>query len=56
MFGLKTVQLKKLVGSWCVVCGAIPTQIASYDYNGATKIERYCDSCVEKQFAREQVV
>ena len=44
--------LKKTVGSWCVICGGIPTQIASYDCSGATRIERYCDSCVEKQFSR----
>ena len=36
----------------CCVCGSIPTQMASYDCAGATRIERYCDSCVEKTFAR----
>ena len=49
---VKQAKLKKVLGSWCFMCGGIPTKIASYDYNGATRIERYCDSCVEKQFSR----
>jgi hypothetical protein len=44
-------RTKKLVGSWCTLCGGIPTKIASYDYNGAVRIERYCDECAEKQFS-----
>jgi hypothetical protein len=50
----KTGKVKRVLGSYCIVCGALPTQIATYDYVGATRIERYCDSCVkslEKQFA-----
>ena len=43
--------LKKISGR-CCVCGAIPTKIASYDCQGATRIERYCDTCVLKTFAR----
>jgi hypothetical protein len=42
---VKDNTMKKLVGSWCTLCGGIPTKIASYDYNGATRIERYCDLC-----------
>lgn len=49
---VKSEKMKRLVGSWCVLCGGIPTQIASYDYNGAIRIERYCDLCVIKQFSR----
>jgi hypothetical protein len=51
---VKDNRLKKLVGSWCILCGGISTKIASYDYNDATRIERYCDSCVEKQFDRSK--
>jgi hypothetical protein len=43
--------LTKISGR-CVICGGIPTQIASYDCAGATRIERYCDSCVVKTFSR----
>ena len=53
---VKDNKLKKFVGSWCVLCGGIPTQIAKYDYNGAIRIERYCDDCATKQFAGEQVI
>jgi hypothetical protein len=52
---VKDNRMKKLVGSWCVLCGGIPTKVASYDYSGATRIERYCDSCAEKQFSRSSV-
>ena len=36
----------------CCCCGGIPTQMASYDCAGASRVERYCDSCVEKTFSR----
>lgn len=36
----------------CCVCGGIATQRASYDCQGATRIEKYCLPCVEKQFSR----
>ena len=36
----------------CCCCGGIATQTASYDCAGATRIERYCDTCVEKTFSR----
>jgi hypothetical protein len=45
-------RMKKLVGRWRILCGCIPTKIATYDYNVATRINRYCNSCVEKQFSR----
>jgi len=47
---MKDNKMKWLVGSWCTLCGGIPTKIATYDYSGATRIERYCDSRAEKQF------
>ena len=38
---VKFDKMKKLVGGWCTMCSGIPTKIANYDYNGATRIERY---------------
>ncbi len=35
----------------CCLCGGIATQTANYDCQGANRIERYCESCVEKQFS-----
>jgi hypothetical protein len=36
----------------CCLCGGIATQTANYDCAGANRIERYCDTCVLKTFAR----
>jgi hypothetical protein len=36
----------------CCCCGGIAQHIASYDCAGATRKERYCSPCVEKQFSR----
>ena len=48
---VKDNRMKKLVGSWCILCGGVSTQIAKYDYNGAIKLERYCTDCAIKQFS-----
>ena len=31
----------------CVMCENFGTHIATYDVGGATRIERYCDTCVK---------
>jgi hypothetical protein len=36
----------------CCICGAIPTKMATYPIQGAVVIERYCESCVEKEFSK----
>ena len=33
-------------GGYCSVCGNIATQIASYNMDGATLVEKYCDTCL----------
>jgi hypothetical protein len=33
-------------GGYCSVCGDIATQIASYNIEGATLVEKYCDTCL----------
>jgi hypothetical protein len=48
--------IQKKLGGRCCVCGELASQIASYDCAGATRIERYCDSCVKKTFARSEKV
>jgi hypothetical protein len=53
--GKDTIQKK--LGGTCVICGGLAQKIASYDCAGfATRIERYCDSCVKKTFARSEKV
>lgn len=40
--------IRKRTGSgFCVMCENFATYIASYDVGGATRIERYCDTCVK---------
>jgi hypothetical protein len=40
--------IRKHTGSAiCVMCANFATYIATYDVGGATRIERYCDTCVK---------
>jgi hypothetical protein len=34
----------------CVICGNMATQEAVFTVDGATIIEKYCDSCSKKNF------
>jgi hypothetical protein len=36
----------------CSICGAAPTKMAKYPIQGAVRIERYCDRCAQREFAR----
>ena len=38
---------KRTGSSICVMCANFATYIATYDVGGATRIERYCDTCVK---------
>lgn len=35
-------------GGYCSVCGDIATQIATYNMDGATLVEKYCDTCLAR--------
>ena len=51
----KAEIIKKITGfRICSSCGDIPDLELSYDLQGATKVERYCNNCAEKVFAREK--
>lgn len=45
-------KIQHKLGGMCVICGGLASQMASYDCAGATRIERYCDACVQKTFSR----
>ena len=45
-------RIRKKLGGSCCLCGGLAERIASYDCVGITRIERYCDPCVEKTFSR----
>lgn len=44
----KRALIKRVVGGFCSNCGGIPTKLVTYDMEGASKIEKYCDGCFEK--------
>ena len=44
----KRFMLEKASG-YCSMCGDIATQIASYDMDGATLVEKYCDACLARK-------
>ena len=47
----KDMRQRKIVG--ICQCGGTPEYIISYHYEGLTKIERYCESCLSK--AKENI-
>ena len=54
---IKKMKIKELVGvSPCCICGNIPSCEVVYDADGASRIERYCDSCANRVFSRNAVL
>jgi hypothetical protein len=51
----KEAVQKKVTGC-CCICGSIPTMQVSYDADGATRIEKYCDNCIKSVYSREAVL
>ena len=48
---VKKIMIKKFAGvSPCCVCGLIPSLEVIYDFDGASRIERYCESCANRIF------
>jgi hypothetical protein len=45
---LKRDFIRVIMGGTCFICQQMPTKIASYDMDGISLIERYCDKCMEK--------
>jgi len=42
---LKRRFIREIMGSTCFICREMPTKMASYDMDGISLIERYCDKC-----------
>jgi hypothetical protein len=56
---IKKMMIKKSAEvSPCCVCGGLPSLEVRYPVpdGGATRIERYCESCIQKVYEREQVL
>jgi hypothetical protein len=45
---IKREFVKEIMGGECAMCQGMPTKIASYDMDGITLIEKYCDKCFEE--------
>ena len=46
--GSKKRFMVEKAGGYCSMCGDIATQIASYNMDGATLVEKYCDTCLAR--------
>ena len=44
----KRAMIHKISGN-CMVCMGIPDYKIIYDYDGCSKVERYCNKCLEKE-------
>jgi hypothetical protein len=39
--------IKKITVGPCSICGGVPTKIVSYNENGASLLDKYCDKCIK---------
>ena len=54
---IKKIMIKKLAkASPCCICGGIPSCEVVYDAEGASRVERYCESCANRVFSRNAVL
>ena len=54
---IKKLMIKKFAKvSPCCICGGIPSCEVVYDAEGASRIERYCESCANRVFSRSAVI
>ena len=52
-YEFKKIMIKRLAKvSPCCVCGGIPSLEAVYDEDGASRVERYCESCATRVFSK----
>jgi hypothetical protein len=50
---IKKIMIKKFAEvSPCCICGGIPSVEVIYDADGASRVERYCESCANRVFSR----
>jgi hypothetical protein len=53
---IKKFMIKKFTKvSPCCICGGIPSCEVVYDADGASRVERYCESCANRVFSRNAV-
>ena len=54
---IKKLMIKRLAkASPCCTCGGIPSLEVVYDWEGAKRIERYCETCANRVFSSNAVL
>ena len=54
---VKKLMIKKYaLVSPCCICGGIPSLEVIYNADGASRVERYCESCANRVFSRNAVI
>ena len=54
---IKKIMIKKFAEvSPCCICGGIPSLGVVYDADGASRVERYCETCTNRVFSRNAVI
>jgi hypothetical protein len=54
---IKKMMIKKFAKvSPCCICGGIPSLEVVYDADGASRVERYCESCANRVFTRNAIL
>ena len=54
---IKKLMIKKFTKvSPCCICGGIPSLEVIYDADGASRVERYCESCANRVFSRNAIL
>lgn len=55
-YEVKKDTIRKLAkASPCCICGGIPSLEVVYDFDGASRVERYCSSCANRVFSRDNL-
>ena len=54
---VKKTMIKKFAkASPCCICGGIPSLEVICDPDGASRVERYCESCANRVFSRNAIL
>ncbi len=47
LFSLRKARAIQTANRFCTTCGNLASQIALFDCDGATRLERYCQACID---------
>lgn len=49
LFSYRKAKAIETRNRFCSTCANLASQIAMFDYDGATRLERYCDDCIKSE-------